>query len=98
MQPHALTAGVLFAAWPLTRLVHVWVAPVGHPARPYTSSTTAGPRRPARRSREEPVPGGLPDEDRSAHAISSSMTEPGRRRCPPRGGRRTGPAQEEAQP
>ncbi|MEU6541278.1 respiratory nitrate reductase subunit gamma [Streptomyces sp. NPDC047000] len=32
---HALTACVLFAAWPFTRLVHVWSVPVGYLARPY---------------------------------------------------------------
>ncbi|MFF0593888.1 respiratory nitrate reductase subunit gamma [Streptomyces antibioticus] len=34
-QAHALTACLLFAAWPFTRLVHVWSAPVGYLARPY---------------------------------------------------------------
>ncbi|MFF6996312.1 respiratory nitrate reductase subunit gamma [Streptomyces sp. NPDC008313] len=34
-QLHALTACLLFAAWPFTRLVHVWSAPVGYLARPY---------------------------------------------------------------
>lgn len=32
---HALTACLLFAAWPFTRLVHVWSAPIGYLARPY---------------------------------------------------------------
>ncbi len=32
---HALTAFLLFAAWPFTRLVHVWSAPVGYLFRPY---------------------------------------------------------------
>ncbi|WP_320780601.1 respiratory nitrate reductase subunit gamma [Streptomyces sp. CRN 30] len=32
---HALTACLLFAAWPFTRLVHVWSAPVGYLVRPY---------------------------------------------------------------
>ncbi|MGW3355481.1 respiratory nitrate reductase subunit gamma [Streptomyces bungoensis] len=32
---HALCACLLFAAWPFTRLVHVWSAPVGYLTRPY---------------------------------------------------------------
>lgn len=32
---HALTACLLFAAWPFTRLVHVWSAPIGYLVRPY---------------------------------------------------------------
>ncbi|MBP5942554.1 respiratory nitrate reductase subunit gamma [Streptomyces acidiscabies] len=32
---HALSACLLFAVWPFTRLVHVWSAPVGYLARPY---------------------------------------------------------------
>ncbi|MFF5157712.1 respiratory nitrate reductase subunit gamma [Streptomyces sp. NPDC000348] len=47
---HALTACLLFAAWPFTRLVHVWSAPVGYLVRPYVvyrRRTAAGaPRRP----------------------------------------------------
>ncbi|MFG2513907.1 respiratory nitrate reductase subunit gamma [Streptomyces sp. NPDC048584] len=51
---HALTAFLLFAAWPFTRLVHVWSAPVGYLARPYlvyrrrattTATAAAGSRR-----------------------------------------------------
>ncbi|MEU3143046.1 MULTISPECIES: respiratory nitrate reductase subunit gamma [unclassified Streptomyces] len=34
-QLHALTACLLFAAWPFTRLVHVWSAPIGYLIRPY---------------------------------------------------------------
>ncbi|AUA08753.1 respiratory nitrate reductase subunit gamma [Streptomyces sp. SID8382] len=34
-QLHALNACLLFAAWPFTRLVHVWSAPIGYLARPY---------------------------------------------------------------
>ncbi|MFI0537845.1 respiratory nitrate reductase subunit gamma [Streptomyces sp. WSLK1-3] len=34
-QLHALTACLLFAAWPFTRLVHVWSAPIGYLTRPY---------------------------------------------------------------
>ncbi len=32
---HALTAMILFAMWPFTRLVHVFSAPVGYLTRPY---------------------------------------------------------------
>ncbi|WP_263008673.1 respiratory nitrate reductase subunit gamma [Nonomuraea phyllanthi] len=34
-QLHALSAPVLFAIWPFTRLVHLLTAPVGHLTRPY---------------------------------------------------------------
>ncbi|GAA1566187.1 MULTISPECIES: respiratory nitrate reductase subunit gamma [Streptomyces] len=34
-QLHALSAFLLFAAWPFTRLVHVWSAPIGYLVRPY---------------------------------------------------------------
>jgi nitrate reductase gamma subunit len=34
-QLHALSAFVLFALWPFTRLVHVFSAPVGYITRPY---------------------------------------------------------------
>ncbi|MFJ5776427.1 respiratory nitrate reductase subunit gamma [Streptomyces sp. NPDC093094] len=58
-QLHALTACLLFAAWPFTRLVHVWSAPVGYLTRPYlvyrrraAPATAAGGRpRPASGSR-----------------------------------------------
>ncbi|GAQ60436.1 respiratory nitrate reductase subunit gamma [Streptomyces scabiei] len=52
-QLHALTASLLFAVWPFTRLVHVWSAPVGYLVRPYlvyrgrarTSALSAHPGR-----------------------------------------------------
>ncbi|MFE9774637.1 respiratory nitrate reductase subunit gamma [Streptomyces sp. NPDC005931] len=57
-QLHALSAFLLFAAWPFTRLVHVWSAPIGYLARPYLvyrrrQQGTAAPLRgtPARPSR-----------------------------------------------
>jgi nitrate reductase gamma subunit len=34
-QIHAMLAWVLFAAWPFTRLVHVFSAPLGYLTRPY---------------------------------------------------------------
>jgi nitrate reductase gamma subunit len=46
-QLHALVACLLFAAWPFTRLVHVWSVPVGYLVRPYLvyrrRTTPAGP-------------------------------------------------------
>ncbi|MGH3188864.1 MAG: respiratory nitrate reductase subunit gamma [Streptosporangiaceae bacterium] len=61
-QVHVLLAWLLFAAWPFTRLVHVFSAPVGYLTRPYIvyrsrSASTAG--RPGKRG-WEPVrrPGG----------------------------------------
>ncbi|MFC3349250.1 respiratory nitrate reductase subunit gamma [Streptomyces echinoruber] len=50
---HALTACLLFAAWPFTRLVHVWSAPVGYLTRPYLvyrrrAATAAAPSRAGR--------------------------------------------------
>ncbi|MEV5597121.1 respiratory nitrate reductase subunit gamma [Streptomyces sp. NPDC052496] len=55
-QLHALTACLLFAAWPFTRLVHVWSAPVGYLRRPYlvyrrTTDPTAYRRNVAARTR-----------------------------------------------
>lgn len=34
-QLHVLSAFVLFAVWPFTRLVHVWSVPIGYLVRPY---------------------------------------------------------------
>ena len=34
-QLHALSALLLFAIWPFTRLVHVFSAPIGYFTRPY---------------------------------------------------------------
>ena len=51
-QIHVLLAWVLFAAWPFTRLVHVFSAPVGYLTRPYivyrSREGTAGARTPRR--------------------------------------------------
>lgn len=48
-QLHALTAWLLFACWPFTRLVHVFSAPVGYLTRPYivyrSRDVTLGTRR-----------------------------------------------------
>ncbi|WP_019548243.1 respiratory nitrate reductase subunit gamma [Streptomyces sulphureus] len=49
-QLHALTAVLLFAAWPFTRLVHVWSVPLGYLTRPYLVYRRRAPRREARRS------------------------------------------------
>ncbi|MGW3528239.1 respiratory nitrate reductase subunit gamma [Streptomyces olivaceus] len=50
-QLHALSACLLFAARPFTRLVPVWSAPVGYPVRPYPVCRRRGsaPPSPARR-------------------------------------------------
>ncbi len=52
-QLHALTACLLFALWPFTRLVHVFSAPVGYLTRPYIvyrsrDDSPAGSRAPQR--------------------------------------------------
>ena len=54
-QIHVMLAWVLFAAWPFTRLVHVFSAPVGYLTRPYiVYRSRGGPdaARPARRGWE----------------------------------------------
>lgn len=60
---HVLSAWLLFALWPFTRLVHVFSAPVGYLTRPYivyrSREQTAGSR-PARRGWEAV---GAPDRD-----------------------------------
>ncbi|MFI1566516.1 respiratory nitrate reductase subunit gamma [Streptomyces sp. NPDC020490] len=56
-QLHALTACLLFAAWPFTRLVHVWSVPLGYLTRPYLvyrrRSGTTTPLAPPTRAPEE---------------------------------------------
>ncbi|MGW1068723.1 respiratory nitrate reductase subunit gamma [Streptomyces aureus] len=61
-QLHALTACLLFAAWPFTRLVHVWSAPIGYLARPYIvyrrrAVPTAAARAATGGNRRAPHPG-----------------------------------------
>lgn len=54
-QAHGLTAFLLFALWPFTRLVHVFSAPVGYLWRPYILYRSKEPRlggRPRRRGWE----------------------------------------------
>jgi nitrate reductase gamma subunit len=54
-QIHVLLAFALFAAWPFTRLVHVFSAPVGYLTRPYIvyrSRETMRGARPTRRGWE----------------------------------------------
>jgi nitrate reductase gamma subunit len=54
-QIHVMLAWILFAAWPFTRLVHVFSAPVGYLTRPYIvyrSRGETGQIRPARRGWE----------------------------------------------
>ncbi|MBN8883235.1 MAG: respiratory nitrate reductase subunit gamma, partial [Salana multivorans] len=42
---HIMSAMVLFAMWPFTRLVHVWSAPIGYLVRPYVVYRSRDPRR-----------------------------------------------------
>jgi nitrate reductase gamma subunit len=55
-QAHAMLAWLLFAAWPFTRLVHVFSAPVGYLTRPYVVYRSRDARsfgaRPSRRGWE----------------------------------------------
>jgi nitrate reductase gamma subunit len=49
-QAHVMSAWLLFAVWPFTRLVHVFSAPLGYLTRPYivyrSREHTAGSRAP----------------------------------------------------
>lgn len=51
-QLHAISAQLLFAAWPFTRLVHMLTAPLGYLTRPYivyrSRDTQLGARAPHR--------------------------------------------------
>lgn len=51
-QLHAISAMLLFAAWPFTRLVHMLTAPIGYLTRPYivyrSRDTQLGARPPRR--------------------------------------------------
>ncbi|MET9365139.1 respiratory nitrate reductase subunit gamma [Streptomyces sp. NPDC006632] len=60
---HALLAMTLFAAWPFSRLVHAFTAPVGYLVRPYVvyrsrarSTPYRHPAATVRSRREKPVP------------------------------------------
>ncbi|WP_217168078.1 respiratory nitrate reductase subunit gamma [Streptomyces sp. AC512_CC834] len=50
-QLHALSACLLFAAWPFTRLVHVWSAPIGYLVRPCLVYRRRGAPAPTSRTR-----------------------------------------------
>lgn len=54
-QLHVLSALVLFAIWPFTRLVHVFAVPVGYLTRPYIVYRSKDPRREAERRGWEKV-------------------------------------------
>jgi nitrate reductase gamma subunit len=43
-QLHTMLAWLLFAAWPFTRLVHVFSAPIGYLTRPYIVYRSRGPK------------------------------------------------------
>ncbi|MEU8365278.1 respiratory nitrate reductase subunit gamma [Nonomuraea sp. NPDC048882] len=53
-QLHALSALVLFAIWPFTRLVHMLTAPVGYLTRPYIVYRSRDEGRPAAKRGWEP--------------------------------------------
>lgn len=59
-QIHVVLAWLLFAAWPFTRLVHVFSAPVGYLTRPYvvyrSHKPSPGGQRPVRRGWEPVAP------------------------------------------
>jgi nitrate reductase gamma subunit len=63
---HVLVALLLFAAWPFTRLVHAFTAPVHYLFRPYIVYRSRDVRTPAPTGRTRPgwVPVGTPDRDR----------------------------------
>ncbi|MBB5831155.1 respiratory nitrate reductase subunit gamma [Brachybacterium aquaticum] len=54
-QLHVLSALLLFAVWPFTRLVHVFAAPVGYLTRPYIVYRSKDPRKEAERRGWEKV-------------------------------------------
>ena len=59
-QIHVMLAWVLFVAWPFTRLVHVFSAPIGYLTRPYivyrSRAATELAARPPRRGWEPIAP------------------------------------------
>ncbi len=54
-QLHILSAMLLFAIWPFTRLVHVFAVPLGYLTRPYIVYRSKDPRREAERRGWEKV-------------------------------------------
>jgi nitrate reductase gamma subunit len=64
---HVLVGMLLFAAWPFTRLVHAFTAPVHYLFRPYIVYRSRDPRVPAPTGRPRAgwSPVGTPDRDRS---------------------------------
>ena len=65
---HALVGMLLFAAWPFTRLVHAFTAPVHYLFRPYVVYRSRDARTPAPTGRPRAgwSPVGTPDRDRSS--------------------------------
>ncbi|WP_169984524.1 MULTISPECIES: respiratory nitrate reductase subunit gamma [unclassified Microbispora] len=61
---HALSALVLFAVWPFTRLVHMLTAPVGYLTRPYIVYRSRDDRRGSRPPRRGWEPAAVPDDSR----------------------------------
>ncbi|MFB9309068.1 nitrate reductase gamma subunit [Agromyces hippuratus] len=63
-QLHVITATLLFALWPFTRLVHVFSAPVGYLFRPYIVYRSRDAQRPNRPTRRGWEPVEQPDPKR----------------------------------
>lgn len=63
-QLHVVTAMLLFALWPFTRLVHVFSAPVGYLFRPYIVYRSRDASRPSRPTRRGWDPVTQPDPER----------------------------------
>ncbi len=63
-QLHVVSAFLLFAVWPFTRLVHFFSAPVAYPTRPYIVYRSRDANAPLRKVKRgwEPVPGSTPSE------------------------------------
>jgi nitrate reductase gamma subunit len=75
-QAHAVSAWLLFAVWPFTRLVHAWSVPVGYLRRSpilYRSRSTGPSARPARPASG---PGGVPVAHERARELPSASAEP----------------------
>ena len=62
-QIHVMLAWVLFAAWPFTRLVHVFSAPVGYLTRPYIVYRSRADRMPSARPGAAGSRSGAPADD-----------------------------------
>lgn len=75
-QLHVVSAFLLFAVWPFTRLVHFFSAPIVYPTRPYIVYRTRAANEPIRELNRgwEPVTGSTPVEPTANR--DSRATEP----------------------